>query len=68
MRKFVYVVAYLTEDAAAEEDYGCLSFTHKFIEALDEEQAYSIGMRSLDGDVEATGGVPVNNYVIEIPG
>lgn len=68
MKKFVYVVAYLTEDAAADEDYGCLSFMHKFIEAEDEELAYAVGMDLLDKDIEEAHGTLVNNYVIEIPG
>lgn len=68
MRKFIYVVAYLTEDAAADGLDMCISFAHKFIEAEDEELAYAVGMDLLDKDIEEAHGTLVNNYVIEIPG
>lgn len=68
MKKFVYVVAYLEEDAAADGLDMCISFAHTFVKAEDEEQAYSVGMAELDDLLDSSGATLVNNYVIEIPG
>jgi len=61
--KFVYVVAYTTQDAI-DEGAMELAFEHLFVEAENEEEAYSIGMHELDDEID---GLLVNNYVIPLP-
>lgn len=63
MKRFLYVVAYIP---AGSEDPKEVAFVHEFIRASDADEAYGIGMETLDDRVLTLGAL-LNNYVVELP-